>query len=133
MILIELLAMGATEAQPRYRYLEAVLRWLTGSENEAIASWRRLAADTEYVERGRVLNRHTLYSENGLVLTFSGLIERQIGAGRWSLDVPELRLHVDLVDSRGVQQKIAAGQAINDFAIPFNYIGSIADFNAENI
>jgi hypothetical protein len=128
---VELLALGEAQMQPRYRYLECVLRWLTGSEAEATAEWRRLAADTEYVERSRVLNRHVLYSEQGEPRLFSGIIERQIGAGRWSVLVPSLRRHVDLLESRSRVGNVAIGQVISNFCVAFNYIGPIVDYGAE--
>lgn len=131
LVVMDLLALGEAQMQPRYRYLECVLRWLIGSEEEAITEWRQLASDTEYVERGRVLNRHTMYSDRGEPRLFSGIVERQIGANRWSVIVPSLRRHVDLVESRSRSGTIATGQAMNGFSISFNYIGPILDFGAE--
>ncbi len=133
LVVTELLALGETQSQPRYRYLECVLRWLTGSEEEAIAAWRRLASDTEYVESGRVLNRHTMYSEQGEPRLFSGVVERQIGAGRWSVFVQNLRRKVDLVESRRQAGTIAIGHVLNGFSISFNYIGPIIDYGAEGV
>jgi hypothetical protein len=130
-LVADLLALGEAQMQPRYRYLECVLRWLTGSEGDATAEWRRLASDTEYVERGRVLNRHTVYSERGGPRLFSGIVDRQIGTARWSVLVPSLRRHVDLVEGRSTTGKVANGKVINGFSISFNYIGPIADFGAE--
>lgn len=131
LLVADLLALGEAQMQPRYRYLECVLRWLTGSEGEAIAGWRRLASDTEYVERGRVLNRHTIYSDQGEPRLFSGIIERQIGAGRWSVLVPNLRRHVDFVESLSQVGTVATGQTMNGFSISFNYIGPIVDYGVE--
>lgn len=130
-VVTDLLALGEAHTQPRYRYLECVLRWLTGSEGEAIAAWRRLASDTDYVEGDRVLNRHTVYSEQGELRLFSGIVKRQIGSGRWSVYVPSLRRHVDLVESRRQAGTIAIGQVMNGFSISFNYIGPIIDYGAE--
>lgn len=127
----ELLVVGEAQIQPRYRYLDCVLRWLGGSEAEALAAWRRLASDTEYVERGRVLNRHTICSEGGEAVKFSGIVERQLGVSRWSVLVPSIRKRVDLVEMRSTRGPIAVGQTINDFSISFNYIGPIADFGVE--
>lgn len=131
LVVTELLALGEAQAQPRYRYLECVLRWLIGGEGEAVSGWRRLAADTEYVERGRVLNRHTLYSGRGDVRQFSGVVERQIGAARWSVLVPELKRHVDLVENLNKPSNPSVGQILNRFAVSFNYIGPIVDYGAE--
>lgn len=133
LVVADLLALGEDQLQPRYRYLECVLRWLTGSEGEAVAGWRRLASDTEYVERGRVLNRHTIFSEQGEPHRFSGIVDRQIGANRWSVLVPSLRRHVDLVQGNNGSRNIAIGQAVSGFSISFNYIGPIVDSGAEGI
>lgn len=133
LVVADLLALGEEQMQPRYRYLECVLRWLTGSEGEAVAGWRRLASDTEYVELGRVLNRHTIFSEQGEPRRFSGIVDRQIGANRWSVLVPSLRRHVDLVQSSNGSRTIAIGQAMSGFPISFNYIGPIVDSGAEGI
>lgn len=127
----DLLALGEAHTQPRYRYLECVLRWLTGSEGEAIVAWRRLASDTEYVERGRVLNRHTLYSEQGKPRLFAGIVDRQIGTNRWSVLVPSLGRHIDLAESRSQPSTISIGQTMSGFSISFNYIGPIVDYDAE--
>ena len=131
-VVTDLLALGEAQMQPRYRYLECVLRWLTGSEGEAITDWRRLASDTEYVERGRVLNRHTMYTELGEPRQFSGVVDRQIGAGRWSVLVSALRRHVDLVEGRGTKGTVATGQVLNAFSVSFNYIGPLVDLGNEN-
>ena len=133
LVVTELLALGEDQTQPRYRYLECVLRWLTGSEVDAVAGWRRLASDTEYVERGRVLNRHTMYSEGGEPRSFTGIVDRQIGTNRWSVLVPNLRRHVDLIEGGKKAGAIAIGQEIRSFTISFNYIGPIVDHGAEGI
>jgi hypothetical protein len=131
-VVTELLASNVAQAQPRYRYLHCVLRWLLGSEDEAIADWRKLAADTEYVERGRVVNRHTICTENGKPQTFSGVVDRQVGMNRWSVLVQSLNRHVDFVESRGNVAPVAVGRVLSNFSISFNYIGPIADFGVEN-
>lgn len=133
LVVTDLLALGEDQMQPRYRYMECVLRWLTGSEGEAVAGWRRLSSDTEYVERGRVLNRHTIYSQQGAPRSFSGIVDRQIGANRWSVLVPDLRRHVDLVESGNRTGTIAIGKAVSGFSVSFNYIGPIVDYSAEGI
>lgn len=127
-LLLDLLAFDETGPQPRYRYLESVMNWLTGSENEAIHSWRRLAEETEYVDSTRVLNRHTICTADGVPQKFEGIIDRKIGNGRWSVLVPQLGKHVDLVEGPNSPNSLAVGQTIRDFAISFNYIGPIADF-----
>jgi hypothetical protein len=50
-ILLDLLTSEPSEVQARYRYLDAVLNWLTNDEAGARDSFRGLGADTEYVER----------------------------------------------------------------------------------
>jgi hypothetical protein len=126
--LLDLLALGEGSQLPRFRYLENVMNWLTGSEEEAIKSWRRLAEDTEYVDSSRVLNRHTVYDGAGIPQQFEGVIDRKIGNDRWSVLVPELGRHVDLLEGRNSPTSLAVGQTVRNFAISFNYIGPIADF-----
>jgi hypothetical protein len=106
------------------------LNWLTGDENEAIARWRELARETEYIEQSRVVSRHTVTDTNGAPKIYSGLIERQIGPDRWSVFIPDLRRRVDLVEAQSGRDRMAIGQQIRDFAVSFNYIGPIVDYVA---
>ena len=64
-ILMDLSYASGDDLQPRFRYLSAVVTWLVGNEREALAHFRRLAMDTEYVEGKRVLPRHVISDERG--------------------------------------------------------------------
>ena len=128
-ILSDLLSIGLNQVQARYRYLHAVLTWLTTDELKALELFRSLASETEYVERGRVINRHIITDESGRPVLFEGIIERQFG-DKWSVYVEKLSKRVDLVErgERGQESSdIAIGRTIRDFAIGFNYLGPIAD------
>jgi hypothetical protein len=127
-ILLDLFAATPDQAQPKYRYLENVLNWLTNDEMGAIVSWRELARDTEYVEQGRVINRHIVADDTGNARLFTGVVERQIGTDRWSVLVADLGRHVDFVEAPLSRTDVRLGQSIRNFAIAFNYIGPIVDF-----
>jgi hypothetical protein len=127
-VLLDLFAATPDRAQPKYRYLENVLNWLVNDETGAIASWRELSRDTEYIDQGRVLNRHTLADDAGKNRLFNGIVDRQIGADRWSVFVADLDRHVDFVHGRQDRTEVAIGYSLRDFAISFNYLGPIADF-----
>jgi hypothetical protein len=126
-ILLDLFAATIGSPGPRYRYLDNVLNWLIGDEAEATTRWRELARETEYVEQGRVVSRHTLTDEKGAPLIFTGVIERQIGPDRWSVFVPDLSRRVDLVEPQSSRASLALGQTLRRFAISFNYIGPLVD------
>src|SRR5690606_2971671 len=98
-ILSDLITIAPNEVQSRYRYLYAVLSWLTGDEVGARESFRLLASETEYVERGRVISRHVIADESGQPLVFEGIIDRQFGDKRWSVFVDKLGKRVDLIES----------------------------------
>lgn len=127
-LLIDLFAATPEGTQPRYRYLDNVLNWLAIDEAGAIANWRELARDTEYIEQGRVQNRHTLTDKSGVPRLFTGIVERQIGSDRWSVFVSDLGRRVDFAHGRQNRTDITIGLTIRDFAISFNYIGPIVDF-----
>lgn len=125
-ILLDLTAASSEQIAPRFRYLEAVLNWLTNDEASSIASWRALARDTEYVESARVLNRHTIFDASGKPRSFTGVVDRNVSEGRWSLFVRELNRHVDLVERDFGEAQVAIGRTIRDVGISFNYIGPLA-------
>ena len=124
-ILIDLSSASGDDFQPRFRYLRAVITWLIGSENQALSEFRRLARDTEYVERKRVLPRHVIADSNGTAIVYSGVVQRKVGEQRWSVRVRELGRNVDVISGRW-NQDIEIGQELKDFWIAFNYIGPIA-------
>lgn len=126
-ILLDLLSAGPGEVQARYRYLEAVLNWLTTDETGARESFRILASETEYVERGRVLNRHIIADAAGQPMFFDGVVERQLADKRWSVFVGKLSRRVDLIESDQDRVKIEVGRTLRGFMVAFNYLGPIVD------
>ena len=126
-VLSSLAVASSDQLQPRFRYLDAVLNWLTNDEAASIQAWRRLEHDTEYVEGSRVLNRHVITDEHFQPRVFSGIVERRIGQDRWSVYVQELRRRVDLIATHFPEADVAVGRTVRNFAIAFNYRGSLAD------
>ncbi len=124
-ILMDLAYASGDDFQPRFRYLKAVVTWLIGNVRDSIADFRRLAQDTEYVEGKRVLPRHLIVDKNGHAISYSGIVERQIGDQRWSVRVRELGRTVDLVSGRW-EGEIFVGRELRDFNIAFNYLGPLA-------
>ena len=124
-VLVDLSHASGEDYQPRLRYLRAVLTWLVGSEREALAGFRQLARDTEYVEAKRVLPRHVISDDEGNAIAFSGIVERRIGEQRWAVKVRELQRSVDLVPGRW-HPDVDVGTELKTFSIAFNYIGPIA-------
>lgn len=132
-ILLDLLVSAPNEVQARYRYLDAVLNWLTTDEAGARQAFRALAAETEYVERARVVARNTITDENGQPVLFNGIVERQLADRRWSVFVEQMSRRVDFVESERGNANIAVGRTLRGFAISFNYLGPIADLYAGRI
>lgn len=112
--------------QARYRYLDAVFTWLTTDETGARASFRALASETEYVERGRVINRHVIADEAGHPILFDGIVDRQLSDKRWSVFIEKLSRHVDFIEGDR-HQSIEVGRTLRRFAVAFNYLGPIVD------
>lgn len=129
-ILLDMSALGANQLQPRFRYLEAVMFWLSNNEKTSMEVWRRLASETEYVEAGRVTNRHILTDENFQPKIFSGIVERRLGAERWSVRVEGLGQCVDLTENYFPGLDLSIGKVVRDFSIVFNYRGTLADPHA---
>ena len=114
--------------KPKYKYLYAVLSWLTGNENASRDRWRQLSTDTDYVSSGRTSNRHTIRDARGRPVSFIGIVEKQVGKKRWRMQVSSLGRTVDLLDDPKRQVKIEIGKTVKNFGISFNYLGPIADF-----
>ncbi|PKR56298.1 hypothetical protein [Thalassospira lohafexi] len=125
-VLTDLSTASGKDLSPKFRYLHAVLNWLTGDEAGAIQKFRQLAQDTEYVEGKRVLRRNVITDDEKQPIAYSGIVERQIGDNRWSVHVRELNRKIDLVEGRWIQN-VSIGTEIKKFAIAFNYLGPIAD------
>lgn len=126
-ILLDLVAPAPTQVQTRFRYLKAVLDWLVSDEQGGRAQFRELARETEYFDRGRVINRHVIADESGNPKIYQGVIERQAGDNRWAVYVPELSRHVDLVDSKTGNEDFFVGKSLKGFSVAFNYLGPIVD------
>lgn len=126
-ILLAMMSSSPDQIQSRYRYLEAVLNWLTDDEVAARRAFRDLARDTEYVEQGRVILRHVLTDEKGEPRRFQGVVEKQIGEKRWSVFIEEISRHVDMVQRDLDTDGVAIGRTIRNFSVAFNYLGAIAD------
>jgi len=128
-----LLSSAPNEIPARYRYLDAVINWLTTDEAGARESFRVLAAETEYVERGRVINRHTITGDAGQPILFDGIVERKIGDTRWSVFIEKLSRRVDFVESERQRTNVAIGRTLHGIAISFNYLGPIADLHSGRV
>ena len=126
-ILLDLGLAQAEGLQARYRYLEAVLTWLDGSEDTAIRAWRELDNETRYVEAGRVLARHVVTDDKQQPVIYSGIAERQIADDRWSIYVEALGRRVDLLAGSFPNEDLAVGRTVRNFAVAFNYRGPLAD------
>ena len=80
-------AASGPSSQPLHRYLEAMLTWLIGDEQSAIRMFRVLAQDTGHEFGGRVTSRHTITGTDGVRCRFQGRVERDRGAGHWTVRV----------------------------------------------
>jgi hypothetical protein len=127
-ILLDLLFSASREVQARYRYLDAVLTWLTTDEVGARVSFRLLASETEYVEVGRVLKRHVIADELGKPILFDGTIEKHVSDKRWVIFIESLSRRVDFVESDSDRSKVEIGRPLRGFSVAFNYRGPVADF-----
>lgn len=114
-------------ARPVTRYLEAVLAWVTGDEQDAIQMFRELGQETEYEDPGRVVRRHRITDEEGRVRGFAGRVERQRSEGHWVVRVDGLKQTIDLLSRDFRHEEIAYGRSLKRFAVAFNFIGPIAD------
>jgi hypothetical protein len=126
-VLSDLGLSAGDELPPRYRYLEAVMMWLGDNEDGANRIWRQLDYDTKYVESDRVIIRHVLTDSAFQPRVFDGIVVRQIGQDRWSVQVDAIRRRVDLVSSSFRDIDVALGRTVRGFSIGFNYRGPIAD------
>lgn len=116
-----------SSARHATQYLEAVLTWVGGDEQDAIRMFRRLGQETQYEDSSRVIRKHLIGDEWGIPRTFSGRVERLRSEGHWVVRVDDLRQTVDLLGRDFPRDQIAAGRSVTGFAIAFNYIGPIAD------
>lgn len=122
-------AASGPAAQPLHRYLDAMLTWLTDDEQSAIRMFRALAQDTGHEFGGRVISRHTITGADGATCRFQGRVERDRGAGHWTVrvQVGGIDRQVDLLSRSFPNEEVTYGRTIRDFGISFNFIGPIAD------
>jgi hypothetical protein len=111
----------------QYRYIDAVLSWLTGSKDHALQVWRDLARDTEYIEDKRIINRNSITDSSGKAVVFSGVVIKSIGSARWAVKVNGSDFEVDLQEADFSTYDVHIGREVKNFAISFNYRGPIAD------
>jgi hypothetical protein len=111
----------------RFRFVEAVLLWLSGDVKSAEREWATLGRESDLEVRGRTHRRLYIAGETGSPTRFRGRLTRQKPNQNWVVEVESFRWSVDLLatDFRGAQ--LAAGRAPPEFAIAFNYLGPIAD------
>ena len=109
------------------RYLEAVLVWVIGDEQDATRIFRELSRETEYEDPSRVVRRHRITDADGEARSFEGRVERRRSEGHWVVRVDGLRQTVNLLSRDFPHEEIAYGRSLKKFAIAFNFIGPIAD------
>jgi hypothetical protein len=126
-LVTELKIIDESSFSPQFRYIEAMLQWLTGDTSKALSMWRDLAKDTDYIEENRVSNRHTITDRNGDPVIYSGIITKSIGVGRWSIKVNGLDKEIALIQKDFPKDEISEGRLVRNFAVSFSYRGPIAD------
>ena len=126
-VLLDLISAAPNELQARYRYLDAVLKWLTTDEAAAREAFRTLASETEYVERGRVLKWHIVADNAGKPTLFDGVIERQLADKHWSVFIQRLSRRVDFVEGERERSEVKVGATLRGLVVSFNYLGPIVD------
>ena len=109
------------------RYLEGVLSWLSNDYERARLLFRNLAMDTEYENAGRVITRHVISDESGLVRRFEGRVENRREEGHWVIRIEGIGQTIVLLDRDFPNERIEYGRTIRGFAIAFNFIGPIAE------
>ena len=129
-ILSDIILSTPNDVQAKYRYLDAVFKWLAVDEQSAKDLFRALQAETEYVDRRRVIHRHTVTDEHHEPVLFEGTVERQISDTRWSVFVAGRSQYVTLVGSEHQGKMLKIGHRLSGFPISFNYIGPVADIYA---
>lgn len=125
-IVSDMALLGEDKLATRYRYLRAVTKWLEGNERTSRDLWAELASDTEFADSQRVSARHLLTDGNGTPIMYRGVVERQLGAGRFQVRVDGMGV-IDLVADYFPNVEIAFGRTVSNFHIAFNYRGPLAD------
>ncbi|NWB57909.1 ATP-binding protein [Pseudomonas sp. F1002] len=118
--------LGEDKLATKYRYLRAVTKWLAGNERTSRELWTELASDTEFADSQRVSSRHVLTDANGTPIIYRGIVEKQIGPGRFQVRVEGIGV-IDLLAEYFPNVEIAFGRTVSNFHIAFNYRGPLAD------
>lgn len=126
-ILLDMASLGEDKMRPGYKYLRAVTTWLSGNEKAGARMFNDLAFETQFSDSHRVSVRHLLADAHGTPLMYRGVLQRQIGPGRFSLYVEDLGVHVDLIADYFPDLDLSVGRAVSNFAIAFNFRGPLAD------
>lgn len=114
-------------AKNNYRFLEATLEWLIGSGTYARELFNNLSKDTEFEDSSRIVRRLILEGSYSAYGGFKGRIEKNRGAGHWTISVEGLSNTVDLLARDFTKEDLREGREIRDFNIAFNHLGPIAD------
>lgn len=123
----DMAALGEDKLATKYRYLRAVTTWLEGNQTASSAMWSELGFDTQFADSQRVSIRHLLTDRQGVPTMHRGVVERQIGPGRYSVRVDGLGVTIDCIAEYFPNVDLAVGRIITNFAIAFNYRGPLAD------
>jgi NAD(P)-dependent dehydrogenase (short-subunit alcohol dehydrogenase family) len=120
-------ALGEEKLATKYRYLRALTTWLEGNQKTSTVMWNELSLDTQFADSQRVSVRHLLTDSQGTPIMHRGIVERQIGPGRYSVRVDGLGMTIDYIAEYFPNTDLAVGRTATNFAIAFNYRGPLAD------
>lgn len=125
-IVDDMASLGEDKLATKYRYLRAVTKWLEGNVKASRELWAELASETEFADSQRVFSRHLLTDGSGAPLMYRGVVEKQLGAGRFQVHVDGLG-DINLIAEYFPTIEIALGRTVSNFHIAFNYRGPLAD------
>ncbi len=123
----DMASLGEDKLATKYRYLRALTTWLDGNQTASTSMWNELSSDTQFADPQRVSVRHLLTDVQGTPIIHRGMVERQIGPGRYSVRVEGLKMTIDYIAEYFPNADIAVGRTATNFAIAFNYRGPLAD------
>ena len=123
----DMAALGEDKLATKYRYLRALTTWLEGNQKTSTIMWNELSFDTQFADSQRVSVRHLLTDIQGTPIIHRGVVERQIGPGRYSVRVDGLGMTIDLIAEYFPNADLAVGRSATNFTIAFNYRGPLAD------
>lgn len=119
---------------PKMRYLQAVLLWISGQTNQALDVWQQLGRDTLYSDPRRVIKHHLWTDDDGKPRLFHGRVVSDLSRtdmpNRSKVKVkPEGVGHdIDLLQRDFPDIVFRKGGNIpGGFHIAFNFIGPIAE------